>query len=202
MTIALFVDGAFMYRSYPGYIDFWKLRSLLENELSDTVDEAYYFTAVEDPSRLPPSVSSLAKPPPYGPGFRLKIYWLSRKKLFWPQSLGGTPVIHPDGRTQFELVRQKGVDVGLAFHMVRSFYKRRWTKLVLCSGDGDFHEPVQSLIETEGVDLYLAGARGAISTELLPYAKKLFEVDQEPILSAIRQERPESLSEGSSPKIG
>jgi hypothetical protein len=100
--------------------------------------------------------------------------------------------MHPEDRgLQFELVQQKGVDVGLAFHMVRSFYKRRWAKLVLCSGDGDFHEPVQSLIETEGVDLYLVGARRAISSELLPYAKKIFELDQEPILSAIRQEKPE-----------
>lgn len=88
---------------------------------------------------------------------------------------------------QYELVQQKGVDVGLAYHMVRSFYKRHWTKLVLCAGDGDFHEPVQNLVESENVDLYLVGAMRGISSELRPYAKRIFEIDQEPLLSKLRR---------------
>ena len=71
--------------------------------------------------------------------------------------------------------------------MVRSFYKRHWTKLVLCAGDGDFHEPVQNLVESENVDLYLVGSMRGISSELRPYAKKIFEIDQEPLCSQLKR---------------
>ncbi|MBI1807422.1 MAG: NYN domain-containing protein [Ignavibacteria bacterium] len=83
---------------------------------------------------------------------------------------------------QYELTTQKAVDVGLIYHMTRSFHKRHWTKLVLAAGDGDFFEPVQNLVEGE---LYLVGSLNAISEELRPYARKIFEIDKEPLHSAI-----------------
>lgn len=188
MSIGLFVDGSFIYKSFPDQIDYLKLRQLIEQELADTIDEAYYFNSDDDPPKATKYNNYLTVPPPNGPGFRLKIYWLSKKKLYWPQSLGGHPVLHPtDQNIQFELVQQKGVDVGLAYHMVRSFYKRHWTKLVLCAGDGDFHEPVQNLVESENVDLYLVGAMRGISSELRPYAKKIFEIDQDPLFSQLKR---------------
>lgn len=188
MSIGLFIDGSFVYKSYPSQIDYLKLRNLIETELGDKIDEAYYFNSDDDPPKATKFNNYLTAPPPNGPGFRLKIYWLSKKKLFWPQSLGGYPVLHPDDSTiQYEQAQQKGVDVGLAYHMVRSYYKRHWTKLVLCAGDGDFHEPVQNLVESENVDLYLVGSLRSISSELRPYAKRIFELDQEPVLSAVRR---------------
>jgi uncharacterized LabA/DUF88 family protein len=188
MTIGLFVDGSFVYKSFPDQIDYLKLRQLIEKELGDTVDEAYFFNSDDDPPKATKFNNNLTVPPPNGPGFRLKIYWLSKKKLFWPQSLGGHPILHPtDPSIQYELIQQKGVDVGLAYHMVRSFYKRHWTKLVLCAGDGDFHEPVQNLVESENVDLYLVGSMRGISSELRPYAKRIFEIDQEPLCSQLKR---------------
>ena len=188
MSIGWFVDGSFVYRTYPGQLDYTKLRAKIEAELNDTIDEGYYFNSDDDPPKATKFNNYLTVPPPNGPGLRLKIYWLSKKKLYWPQGLGGMPVLHPnDPNIQYELVQQKGVDVGLAFHMVRSFHKRHWTKLVLCAGDGDFHEPVQNLVEGENVDLYLVGGLGRTSSELRPYAKRIFELDQEPWLSAVRR---------------
>ncbi|HNC91250.1 MAG TPA: NYN domain-containing protein [Anaerolineales bacterium] len=188
MTIGLFVDGSFVYKSYPDNIDYLKLRQVIEKELSDTIDEAYFFNSDDDPPKAAKFNKNLTLPPPNGPGFRLKIYWLTKKKLNWPQALGGHPVLHPTDQTiQFELIQQKGVDVGLAYHMVRSFYKRHWTKLVLCAGDGEFHEPVQNLVESENVDLYLVGSLRGISSELRPYARKIFEIDQEPLCSQIKR---------------
>ena len=188
MSIGLFVDGAFIYKTYPDQIDYLKMRQYIEADLKDTIDEAYYFNSDDDPPKATKFNAYLTVPPPNGPGFRLKIYWLSRRKLFWPQKLGGMPVIHPtDPSVQYELVQQKGVDVGLAFHMTRSFHKRHWTKLVLCAGDGDFHEPVQTLVEAENVDLYLVGPVQSISQELRPYARKIFELEKDPMLSAIRR---------------
>jgi len=188
MSIGLFVDGSFVYKTYPDQIDYLKLRQLIESELSDSVDEAYYFNSDNDPPKATKFNNCLTVPPPGGPGFRLKIYWLSKKKLYWPPSLGGHPVLHPnDSNIHYELTSQKGVDVGLAYHMVRSHYKRKWDKLVLCAGDGDFHEPVQNLVESENVDLYLVGSLRGISSELRSYAKKIFEIDQEPVLSKVRR---------------
>jgi uncharacterized LabA/DUF88 family protein len=82
-------------------------------------------------------------------------------------------------------VTQEAVDVGLVFHLTRSFLKRGWKKLVLAGGDGDFHEPIQSLVENENVELYLVGTMGSISQGLRPYARRIFEVEKEPVLSAL-----------------
>lgn len=186
MSIGWFVDGSYIFNAHPG-VDYLKLRTQIEAELGDSIDEAYYFNADDDPPKATKFHNFLTIPPPSGPGLRLKIYWLRRKKLSWPQSLGGGPVLHPNTSIQFELTQQKGVDVGLAFHLVRSFHKRHWTKLVLCAGDGDFHEPVQSLVEAEDVELYLVGTVSSISSELRPYARAIFEIDKEPWLSLIRR---------------
>lgn len=187
MTIGLFVDGAYASKVFPRSLDYVKFRSEIEAHLADTVDEAYYFNADDDPPKATKFNHFLTIPPPNGPGFRIKVYWLSKKKLYWPQKLGGQPVMHPTiPDLQYELVSQKAVDVGLAFHMVRSFYRRRWTKLVLFAGDGDFHEPVQALIEGDNVELHLVGSleKRTISGELMPFGR-VIEIDQEPWLSKV-----------------
>lgn len=189
MSIGLFIDGSYLYKVYPGKIDYLKLRQFIEAELGDTVDEGYYFNADDDPPKATAFNNFLTFPPPHGPGLRIKIYWLRKKKLYWPKHMGGGPVVHPVTGEPFELAQQKAVDVGLAFHLIRSHSKRHWTKLVLCAGDGDFHEPVQTLVEQDNVDLYLFGTMQSISQELRPYAKKIYEIDQEPLFSGIlRQE--------------
>jgi uncharacterized LabA/DUF88 family protein len=188
MSIGLFVDGSFLSKCYPDSLDYTKFRCFVESQVSDAIDEAYYFNSDDDPPKATKFNDYLTVPPPGGPGFRVKIYWLARKKLFWPQSRGGGPVLHPnDSSFQYELTQQKGVDVGLAYHMVRSYYKRKWTKLVLCAGDGDFHEPVQSLVEHENVDLYIVGSMKAISSELRSYARQIIEIDKEPVLSQVKK---------------
>jgi len=188
VSIGLFIDGSYIFKVFPDHIDYVKLRNFIEQDLNDEVDEAYFFNADDDPPKATKYNQALTTPPPNGPGFRLKIYWLRKKKLYWPTQLGGQPVLHPDDPTrQYELIQQKGVDVGLTYNMVRSFSKRKWTKLVLGAGDGDFHEPVQNLVESENVDLYLLGSMRSTSSELKPYARKLYEIDQEPMLSRLKR---------------
>jgi uncharacterized LabA/DUF88 family protein len=87
-------------------------------------------------------------------------------------------VVHPQTNEPFELTQQKAVDVGLVFHMLRSFGTRRWRRLFLAAGDSDFHEAVQYLVENEGVDLYLIGALNSISDELRPYARSIVRIDE------------------------
>ena len=71
------------------------------------------------------------------------------------------------------------MDVGLAFHLMRSFSKRKWTTLFLFAGDSDFHEAIQHLVEHEDVNLVLIGTLQTISQELRPYARNIFELDKQ-----------------------
>jgi uncharacterized LabA/DUF88 family protein len=109
----------------------------------------------------------------------VKLYWLYKKKLFWPQKFGGGPVVHPTTGEQFELVQQKAVDVGLAFHLMRSYSRKQWKKLLLAAGDADFHEVVQHLVESENVSLILVGSMDTISEDLRPYASAVVELSKE-----------------------
>jgi len=182
-TAAWFVDGAYLFKAWQNLkradrLDYSKLRSHLQSTFGSVIEEAYYFNAVADVANAKADAfhSALSYPPPDGPGLRVKLYWLQKKQLFWPSSWGGGPVVHPESGRHFELIQQKAVDVGLAFHLMRSFQQRRWQKLYLAAGDSDFHEVVQHLVENEGVDLFLIGGDGTISGELLPYARAVLKV--------------------------
>lgn len=182
-----FVDGAYLYKAWDSLgrgdkLDYLKLRCLLQEMYcggNECIEDAYYFNADNDPQSAKSNAfySALSFPPPSGPGLRVKLYWLQRRQLYWPQSWGGGPVTHPKTGQQYELIQQKAVDVGLAFHMMRSFYHREWNKLFLAAGDGDFHEVVQHLVEHEDVDVYLIGTLNTISDELRPYARGIVKLD-------------------------
>jgi uncharacterized LabA/DUF88 family protein len=189
MAAAWFVDGAYLYKLWSSLgrqdsLDFLKLRQLLERQYCDAarnerIEDAYYFNADGEPSMARQSAFHMALqyPPPTGPGLRVKLYWLQRRQIWWPASMGGLQVVHPSTGQPYEVVQQKAVDVGLATNLVRSHAKRGWQKLFLAAGDGDFHEPIQHLVEHENVDLVLIGSPKTISTELQPYAQSILRID-------------------------
>ncbi len=73
---------------------------------------------------------------------------------------------------------QKAVDVGLAFHLMRSFAKRKWSTLFFFAGDADFYEAVQHLVEHEDVNLVLIGTLHTISQDLRPYARSFVDLEK------------------------
>lgn len=182
---AWFIDGAYLFKVWQGLkrsdkLDYSKLRTYLESTYKERIEDAYYFNADSDPPTAKMSAfhSALSYPPPAGPGIRVKLYWLQKRPLFWPISWGGGPVLHPETSRHYELTQQKAVDVGLAFHLMRSFGHRKWKKLFLAAGDSDFHEAVQHLVENEDVELVLIGSGNTISGELLPYARSVVNVGE------------------------
>jgi uncharacterized LabA/DUF88 family protein len=184
MAIGLFIDGAYSLKVFPGGIlDYTRFRSFLESELNDQIDEAYFFNSIdpEPTDRTKRFYKALGYPPPTGPGLPVKLYWFQHEVLTWPKSMGGMPVVHPQTGVPFEHKTQKAVDVGLVYHMTRSYHHRRWNKLVLLAGDADFHEPIQNLVQSENVELYLVGTMKSMSCELLPYARKVFDLDIPPL---------------------
>ncbi|HYO93642.1 MAG TPA: NYN domain-containing protein [Polyangiaceae bacterium] len=182
---AWFIDGAYLFKVWQGLrradrLDYLKLRTYLESTFGDPIEDAYYFNADSDPpnTKMNAFHSALSYPPPAGPGIRVKLYWLQKRQLFWPSSWGGGPVIHPESGRAYELVQQKAVDVGLAFHLMRSYQHRKWRKLFLAAGDSDFHEAVQHLVENEDVEVILIGSDSSISGELMPYARSVVKVNE------------------------
>jgi uncharacterized LabA/DUF88 family protein len=176
--IAWFIDGEYASKAFrsvadPARIDYAKFRVEVEDDAKARIDEAYYFNCNSNPpiAEQDGFHRFLKSPPPSGPGLRVKLYWLQTKHLRWPPHMGGDFVVHPDTGEHFEQTTQKGVDVGLAFHLIRSFSKSSWDRLYLVAGDGDFHEVVQHLVEDEGVKLSLLGTRETISGELAPYGE-------------------------------
>lgn len=181
---AWFIDGSYVYKVWQSLeradrLDYLRLRTYLEATFEGRIEDAYYFNADSDPpnSKMNAFHSALSYPPPDGPGIRVKLYWLQKRALFWPSSWGGGPVLHPGSGRHYELTQQKAVDVGLAFHLMRSFGHRKWKKLFLAAGDSDFHEAVQHLVEHEDVELVLIGSTSTISGELLPYARTVVNLN-------------------------
>jgi uncharacterized LabA/DUF88 family protein len=184
-TGAWFIDGAYLFKAWQSlrrtdHLDYLALRQYLEATFEERIEDAYYFNADADPPSAKAGAfhRALAYPPPAGPGIRVKLYWLQKRALFWPASWGGGPIIHPESGKPYELTQQKAVDVGLAFHLMRSFSHRRWRRLFLAAGDSDFHEAVQHLVENEDVELVLIGTPHSISGELLPYARSIVHLDE------------------------
>lgn len=184
---AFFVDGSFVYKVWRatehGNLDYRALRQLLEEEYLDEdtrITEAYYFNADDDPPKASTNAfhEQLKVRYPNGPGFRLKMYWLAKRKLFWPQAMGGEPVVHPETGEQFVQMTQKGVDVGLALHLLKSFNRRRWSTLFLAAGDGDFSEVIEYLVEEENVDVYLIGAERSVSLELMQFVRGIIDIPE------------------------
>ena len=186
---AWFIDGAYAIKSWQALqrsdkLDFALLRQFIESRYLDykrgeRIGDAYYFGADPEPPSAKQNAfhNALQFPPPRGAGLRVKLYWLQEKPLFWPASKGGGPVTHPVTGEQYRLTIQKAVDVGLAFHLMRSFSKRKWSNLFLLAGDADFHESVQYLVEHEDVNLTLIGTLQTMSQELRPYARQIIELE-------------------------
>lgn len=190
MSVAWFVDGEYLSKVWqslgrPDHLDYVKLRQHLEATYcaeanKERIEDAYYFNADPDPptARTNAYHNALAYPPPGGPGLRVKLEWLSKKRLYWPKSMGGEPVTHPKTGVQYEQTQQKAVDVSLAFHLTLSYGNRKWRKLFLAAGDGDFKTPIQYLVEFENVDLILIGSMATISEELRPYSRAIVKLDE------------------------
>lgn len=184
MDAAWFVDGAYAMKCWNSLkrtdrLDYLKLRTLLESN-GEKIGDAYYFNADPEPPTAKQSAfhNALQFPPPGGPGLRVKLYWLQEKELNWPAQMGGGPVVHPTTGEHYKQTIQKAVDVGLAFHLMRSFAKRKWNSLFFFAGDADFYEAIQNLVEYEDVNLVLIGTLHTISQELRPYARNVIELDK------------------------
>lgn len=184
MSVAWFVDGGYARKAWQSVagmdrMDFALLRAEIEKDAGEAIGDAYYFDCDNDPPSAGQNAFHrfLSSPPPRGAGLRVKLYWLQTKAHEWPNFMGGGAILHPTSGEQYITKSQKAVDVGLAFHLIRSFSKRAWDKLYLVAGDGDFSEVIQHLVENEDVEVTVIGTSSSVSGELAPYVR-IVEFDQ------------------------
>jgi len=177
----LFIDAGYSMSAYKSVssgkrLDYLKLRKALTDALGCDMDEGYFFNA-DSKGKCENLHKYLTLPYPKGPGLRVQNYNTVERALRWPPHLGGMPVMHPtEPGVQYTLTQQKSVDVGLIWRMLQSLESRMWDKLVLVAGDADFSEPIKYLVEAKKVNLYLVGTVGSLSSDLRPYARKIFDM--------------------------
>lgn len=168
--IGMFIDGANLSIAWRGicsaHIDFKALLECVEEQCGDRIIEAYCFDATEN-GRTNGYFAAMQRS-----GIRVKLYEYAyedvcdenRAKIF---DTNGKPV---------KRRIQKGVDVGLVTHMLDSYKRKQWSQLVLAASDADFAEPVQRLVEMDGVALTLLGIPERVSHTLQPYASRAIDL--------------------------
>jgi uncharacterized LabA/DUF88 family protein len=194
--MALFIDGSYLWRCWQevgtGNIDFLKLRRALEIRLSDEVVERYYFDAIlGNGNSRAQQLAAIARA-----GFRVKARYRVAEET--TRAIGGETV---------RVLRQKGVDVGLALSIERSHARNNWDRLILAAGDADFSELVQDLVERRAVELTLVGLHDHISADLLPYARRTItlldlygEIGWNSNIVALERDRANKRSETQAPR--
>jgi uncharacterized LabA/DUF88 family protein len=171
MGVGLFIDGAHLSISWrritTEQIDFCKLLQSVETEVADRVVEAYCFDATSS-GAMTGYFKAMQRA-----GIRVKLYTFAYEPVYDEQY---RPIMDPSTGRQAQRRIQKGVDVGLAMHMVDSHRRRGWDKLVLAASDADFAEPTQRLVEQHNVELTTLGLPERMSHAILPYAVKRLDL--------------------------
>jgi uncharacterized LabA/DUF88 family protein len=162
--IGLFIDGANLSIAWRGlsaaHIDFAALLNCVEEHCGDTISEAYCFDATEN-GRTNGYFTAMQHC-----GIRVKLYEYAYEECF---DANHKRITDANGMPVKRRI-QKGVDVGLVTHMLDSYRRKQWTRLVLAAADQDFAEPVQRLVESDCVTLTLLGIPERASHTLRPYA--------------------------------
>ncbi len=90
MSIGLFIDGAYLFKTFREHIDYVKLRQHIESSLGDTIDEGYFFNADTDPPKAEKLHNALTLPPPRGPGLRSRFTGFRRSSYFGQSNLAAS----------------------------------------------------------------------------------------------------------------
>ena len=171
------VDGAYLFKSAPGRFDYLLLKKELEKQVGGHFMESYYFNSQgNNPAPSQESFNKwLKSAAPLGPKMIVRTYPLKQVT---------TRCAHC-GETNERQV-QKGVDVGIVTQLFK--LEKRMDRLILCAGDGDFADAVETLASM-GKDIILAAFRDTCSPDLQCFANRLVWLDS--VWDNIRKERPD-----------
>lgn len=170
-NIIWLVDGAYLFNarrsvSEDYHFDYAKLRRWLEQH--GPIRSAYYLNSTPNP----PSDAQdgfhtwLKSGKPEGPQMIVQLYQLKETRTCCPEC-----------RRDISRLVQKGVDVGLATHILRLAYRDVYDTLILSSGDGDLMDSVHHVCETLGKNVNLCVFRAGVSGDLQMYANDIYWID-------------------------
>jgi len=80
-------------------------------------------------------------------------------------------------REQYLEHEQKGVDVGIAVHMLKLGYSNAYEQAILCSGDGDFSSLVNYLRDSLGKRVIVVGWHNGVAPALRDAAFRVIELE-------------------------
>ena len=175
--MGFFVDGSYLRKAWQhtspkAALRFDALRPLVEHECSDTITVAYWFDArLPDGSPHDRQQAALLRA-----GFRANTHY--RVAIEPIHDRFGRPVEDPVSKQPLTTLRQKGVDIGLARAIERSYHADGWNHLVLSAGDGDFAELVEDLVEREQVTVTILGTDRTVSLSLRPFIDRLLSLER------------------------
>jgi uncharacterized LabA/DUF88 family protein len=70
----------------------------------------------------------------------------------------------------FDRQVQKGVDVGIATLLIKLAVQKKYDRVILSTGDGDFEDAVEYVKSEFGKEIWIAGFDGSVSADLQSYA--------------------------------
>lgn len=171
--IGFFVDGSYLRKAWRATtsapLSYARLRNHMEESLRDHISIAYWFDA-----QHPDVKDDRYKAALLGAGFRVQAHYRVAKETLHDTT--GATVLDPRTNRPMETYRQKGVDIGLALAIERTYRLGNWNHLLLAAGDADFAELVADLVEREGVRVTLIGRTDSMSLALRPYAERIIDV--------------------------
>ena len=162
------VDGAYMMRGAPGRFDYVKLKNELEEINGAPFAESFYLNSTSNPATdAQDSFNTWIKmAPPKGPKMRVQLYKLKDMHC-------ECPACH----TRFERPVQKGVDVAIATLLIKLAVQKKYDRVILSAGDGDFESAVEYVKDELGKEFWVAGFDGSVSVDLQSYADRVVWVN-------------------------
>ncbi len=168
MTTVWIVDGAYMMKGAPGRFDYVKLKNELERINGSQFSESFYLNSTPNPATDAQDAfhSWIKMAPPNGPKMRIQLF-----------KLKGMHCECPTCHAKFDRQVQKGVDVSIATLLIKLAVQKKYDRVILSAGDGDFESAVEYVKDELGKEFWLAGFQGSISGDLQSYANNVVWVD-------------------------
>ena len=162
------VDGAYLMKAAPGRFDYAKLKTELENANGAPFYESFHLNSTPNPPTDAQDAfhTWIKMAPPKGPKMRVQLYKL--KDLHCE-----CPTCHH----QFERQVQKGVDVAIATLLIKLAVQKKYDRVILSAGDGDFEDAVEYVKDEFRKEFWLAGFNGSVSADLQSYADNTIWID-------------------------
>lgn len=145
--------------------DWNRFRILMDEFAGSDVFDVHYFDCVSDaPSAGREAFHQFLR---NTLGFQLHFSELKEKRRTCPSC-----------RTTYVEHEQKGVDVGIAVHMLKLAFNGAYDQALLCSGDGDFAGLVTHLRDTLGKRVVVVGWHNGVAPSLRDAAFRVVHLEE------------------------